>query len=129
MSSFQRCCDPLKCHTRKRTRNARSDLRPVSNKLVETFPQLMLNPSQKVCLMCRRKLYAMQNSTSSVLDLSGIVPQSSSENSNLADTSTSGVRHVDQDQFTLMLKAELTLGSLMKAESTILCIIVMEKME
>ncbi|KAL5493367.1 hypothetical protein EMCRGX_G014541 [Ephydatia muelleri] len=98
MSSFQRCCDPLKCHTRQRTRNARSDLRPVSNKLVETFPQLMLNPSQKICSLCRRKLYAMQNRTSSVLDLSGIVPQSSNENSNLADTSE--VSHVDHDQFT-----------------------------
>ena len=45
---------------RKRTRNARSDLRPV---LVETFPELMLNPSQKICSMCRRKLYVMQNRT------------------------------------------------------------------
>eukprot|EP00731_Ephydatia_muelleri_P003082 Em0001g3082a len=40
----------------------------------------------------------MQNRTSSVLDLSGIVPQSSNENSNLADTSE--VSHVDHDQFT-----------------------------
>ena len=59
------------------------------SKLVETFPHLMLNPSQKICSMCRRKLYAMQNSTSSVLDLSGIVPH-------LADPS--GVSHVIQDQ-------------------------------
>ena len=58
----------------------------------------MLNPSQKICSMCRRKLYVMQNRTSSVLDLSDMVPQSSSENSNLADTS--GVSHVDQDQLT-----------------------------
>ena len=119
MSSFQRYCDPLKCHKRKRTCNARSDL----NKLVETFPQLMLNPSQKVCSMRRRKLYAMQNSTSSVLDLSGIVPQSSSKNSNLADTSTSGVSHVDQNQFTANAEGRTDV------ESTILCIIVMEKME
>jgi hypothetical protein len=35
-------------------------LRPV---LVETFPELMLNPSQKICSMCRRKLYVMQNRT------------------------------------------------------------------
>ena len=70
MSSFQRCCDPLKCHTRKRTRNDRSNLRSVSSNLVASFPLLMLSPSHKICLMCLRKLYAMQNKSSSALHLS-----------------------------------------------------------
>ena len=65
ISSFQRCCDPLKCHTRRRTRNTRSDLRPVSSNLVACFLLLMLSPSHKICSMCRRKLYVMQNTSSS----------------------------------------------------------------
>ena len=103
ISSFQRCCDPLQCHTRKRTRNARSDLRSASSNLVASFPLLMLSPSHKICSMCRRTLYVMQNTSSSALHLSDSIPQHSTEKSSWADTSfliQGVVNHEGHDQLT-----------------------------
>ena len=103
VTSFQRCCDPLKCHTRRRTRNTRSDLRPVSSNLVACFLLLMLSLSHKICSMCRRKLYVMQNTSSSALHLSDSIPQHSTEKSSWADTSfliQGVVDHEGHDQLT-----------------------------
>ena len=100
ISSFQRCCDPLKCHTRKRTRNARTDLRLVSSNLVASFLLLMLSPSHKICSMCRRKLYVMQNTSSSALHLSDSIPQHSTENASWAHTIQGVADHEGHDQLT-----------------------------
>ena len=47
----------------------------------------MLSPSHKIFSMCRRKLYVMQNTSSSALHRSDSVPQHSTEKSSWADTS------------------------------------------
>ena len=63
----------------------------------------MLSPSHKICSMCRRKLYVMQNTSSSALHLSDSIPQHSSEKSSWADTSFLIQRVVDHgghDQLT-----------------------------
>ena len=63
----------------------------------------MLSPSHKICSMYRRKLYVMQNTSSSALHLSDSIPQHSTEKSSWAHTSVliqGVVDHEGHDQLT-----------------------------
>lgn len=53
------CCDPLKCHKKKRKPGASHNLRRVSKTLIEKFPSFKLTSRHKICPSCRIKLYKM----------------------------------------------------------------------
>ena len=63
-SRLRRCCDPFNCHPKsaRKIRTTYSDLRLVPRNLIARFPSLNLNPANKVCSVCRRKLYALHGS-------------------------------------------------------------------
>ena len=56
-SFFVYCCDPLRCHARRRTYNR--NLRCVSKFLIDKFPSLKLTTKHKLCPSCRIKLYKL----------------------------------------------------------------------
>ena len=84
------CCDPLKSHTRKRTRGS---LRPMPNSLITKFPSLQLTSRHKICSTCRQKLYK--------LDPEECVSTTSVECSILSTASISNVpeREADAPEF------------------------------
>ena len=73
----------------------------------------MLSPSHKICSMCRRKLYVIQNTSSSALHLSDSIPQHSTEKSSWAHTSVliQGVAdHEGHDQLTTDAEGSIELS-------------------
>ena len=63
-SFFVYCCDPLRCHARRRTYNR--NLRCVSKFLIDKFPSLKLTTKHKLCPSCRVKLYKLPGEAVSI---------------------------------------------------------------